>query len=73
MTCDFSDKVRIADCKIVAKGNSAILVENDDFDAATWIPESQIDNDSELHMGEDVGTEGTLVISRWIANQKGID
>lgn len=70
---NFSDRVRINDCKIVAKGNAAIMVEHGDWDEAKWIPESQIDDDSELHLAEDVGTEGTLVISGWIASQKGID
>lgn len=35
-----------------------------------WIPKSQIDEESEVN-GE--GDEGTLVISRWLAEQKELD
>lgn len=34
-----------------------------------WIPQSQVDDDSEVY--ED-GGEGTLIISEWIAIQKGL-
>jgi hypothetical protein len=34
-----------------------------------WIPKSQIDDDSEVY--ED-GTEGTLIITQWLAAQKGL-
>jgi hypothetical protein len=33
----------------------------------TWIPASQIDDDSEVYKA---GTEGTLVIPRWVAEMK---
>lgn len=34
-----------------------------------WIPKSQIDDDSEVY---EMGTTGDLVVSRWIATQKGL-
>lgn len=34
-----------------------------------WIPKSQVDDDSEVYMQ---GTEGTLIITEWIATQKGL-
>ena len=34
-----------------------------------WIPQSQIDDDSEVYKE---GDEGTLVISEWLATQKGL-
>jgi len=34
-----------------------------------WIPQTQIDDDSEVYKR---GDEGKLVISRWIARQKGL-
>jgi len=35
-----------------------------------WIPKSQIHDDSEVY---EEGGEGTLVIPRWLAEEKGID
>lgn len=46
----------------------AILVEADDFDEPTWIPQSQIDDDSEVY-GK--GDEGTLIVSDWFAQKQG--
>lgn len=34
-----------------------------------WIPKSQITDDSEVY---ETGTEGTLVVTEWIAEQKGL-
>ena len=45
----------------------AILVEIDGEEH--WIPLSQIDDDSEVYQE---GDEGVLVISHWIAVQKGL-
>ena len=38
-------------------------------DVEAWIPKSQIDDDSEVY---EEGHEGTLVISLWIAEKKGL-
>lgn len=64
--------VKVDNCKVVAVGRHAILVENDEWDEPLWIPDTQIDDDSELYMQSKKGDEGTLVISAWIAKQKGI-
>ncbi len=37
----------------------------------TWIPHSQLHDDSELWQQSVKGDEGTLVIPRWLANEKG--
>jgi hypothetical protein len=60
-------KVTIDDVICKAETDRAILVEieGDDF----WIPQSQVDDDSEVWRK---GDEGTLVITEWIAKQKGI-
>jgi hypothetical protein len=42
-----------------------VLIEGEEY----WIPQSQIDDDSEVWEKND---EGTLVISEWIAEQKGL-
>ncbi len=36
-----------------------------------WIPKSQVDDESEVFDDQD-NKEGTLVISEWIATQKGL-
>lgn len=36
-----------------------------------WIPKSQIDKESEISHDAEEGDEGTLIVSEWIADQKG--
>lgn len=43
-----------------------VLVDDEEF----WIPHNQVHEDSEVYNGDD-GTEGKLIISKWIAKQKG--
>jgi hypothetical protein len=47
--------------------DAALLVEIDG--RQFWIPQSQIDDDSEVYQA---GDEGELVVSQWIAEQKGL-
>jgi hypothetical protein len=64
---EFIDKVRIEDVIVLKATDKALLCDiNDD---EIWIPQSQIDDDSEVFQE---GDEGTLVISLWIAEQKGL-
>jgi len=51
----------------LATTEQAILVEvdNEEF----WIPRSQLSEDSEV---ADKGDEGTLIVTRWVAEQKGL-
>jgi len=58
----------IEKAKCVAKTASAILVEAPEFDKPEWIPQSQVDEDSEVY-GQ--GHTGTLVVSDWLAEQRG--
>ena len=53
-----------------AKTANAILVEDPDGEEV-WIPNSQIDDDSEIWGESDKGEEGKLVISEWLATKKG--
>jgi len=46
----------------------ALLVEAPDFDKPEWVPHSQIADDSEVYK---VGHQGDLVVSNWLAEQKG--
>lgn len=64
---NFRDSVEIEDVTVVTETPAALLCEIDG--AQTWIPKSQIDDDSEVYQA---GTEGKLVISEWIAKEKGL-
>lgn len=37
-----------------------------------WIPKSQITDDSEVYTDQEDGNQGTLVLTEWIAKQKGL-
>ena len=56
--------------KLKAKSAKAILVEDEDGEEV-WIPNSQIDDDSDIWEDSEKGEEGKLVISEWLATQKG--
>lgn len=63
------------DVKVMHKSAKALLVAIQDCDYKgkpdEWIPLSQIAEDSEINRESDVGDEGTLIMSKWIAEQKG--
>lgn len=61
--------VTIKDCTLIKKTEKAIQVEVPKR-GSFWIPESQIDDDSELWCSSKIGETGKLVISDWIAEQK---
>jgi hypothetical protein len=63
----FSNKARFENVRAINDSGSALLCEIDGREV--WIPQSQIDDDSEVYEG---GDEGELVISQWIAEQKGL-
>lgn len=65
---DFKNKVRFIDVTIIAETEKAVLC---DFGSGIeyWIPQSHVDDESEIwHKGD----EGVLVVSEWIAEQKGL-
>ena len=55
-------------CLRTSGSGKAILVRFDDDDEDRWIPVSQIDDESEVYQ---TGDDGNLVITEWIANEKG--
>lgn len=59
--------VRINGASCLKATDKAILVEIDG--QQYWIPQSQVTDDSEVWRE---GDEGTLVITDWIATQKGL-
>lgn len=60
--------MEIEDAKCIRDSEQAILVEAPIFDEPTWIPQSQVDEDSEVY---EKGTSGTLIISDWWARKQG--
>lgn len=60
--------VSIEDVACLRATEKAILVNVDGEEL--WIPLSQVDDDSEVYSE---GDEGTLIITAWIARQKGLD
>lgn len=59
--------VTIRDALVKVKTQKAILVDVDGEDY--WIPLSQVDDESEVY---ESGDQGDLVITEWIAQQKGL-
>lgn len=59
----------IENVHIKAETEKAILIESEEFDEDTWIPQSQIDDDSEIWKK---GQTGNLIISDWIAEKLGL-
>ena len=55
------------DCKAIAQTEKALLVNIPDL-GEKWIPQSQIDEDSEVN-GK--GDEGTLIVKAWFAKREG--
>lgn len=58
-------------CTAKRDSGKALLVHIPDLDEDVWVPHSQIHEDSEVYgMGADE-TEGTLVVKKWFAEQRG--
>ena len=64
---EFRNKVRFDGVFALKETDAALLVEVEG--KQVWIPKSQVDDESEVY-GE--GHEGELVVSDWIAMQKGL-
>ena len=58
------------DVRVVACSDRAILCEIDGEEY--WIPMSQIASGSEIDESSERDDEGVLVMSKWIAKQKGL-
>lgn len=59
----------IKNTKAIRDSGRALLVEIPGHSDPIWIPQGQIDEDSEVWRD---GDEGDLVITEWIAEQKGL-
>ena len=59
---------RIEDVECIKETEKAILVYGGDFDEETWIPISQVHDDSEVWK---YGHFGTLIVNDWFAEKQG--
>ena len=69
---DFRAKIELEDCTCERESAKACFIYIGDGPKAgqtVWIPKSQIDDDSEVYRE---GDTGSLVISEWIAEEKGL-
>jgi hypothetical protein len=64
---EWPDEVCFEECTVLRETEKAILVEMEDGEEVWW-PQSHISANSECWR---VGHTGSLVVSRWIASQKG--
>lgn len=65
--------LKICSTKCINATEDAILVKIEGYEknhGQVWIPQSQVHDDSEVSKR---GDEGDLIISQWIAEQKGIE
>jgi hypothetical protein len=66
---DDESTFRIEDCRVIGATDKALRVKSDFFDSGVeWIPKSQIHDDSEVYKE---GTDGTLIVTAWFAEQRG--
>ncbi len=63
---DDNELVAVEDCRCIQATAKAILIVHGDGDDV-WIPQSQIHDDSEVYKPN---TDGTLIIPRWLAEDK---
>lgn len=63
----FEHTVTFEDVELVRETERAILVKIPELDITTWIPKSQVDDESEVGNEDDVGC---LIISRFWAEKE---
>lgn len=61
--------LKIASTRAITATDAAVLIHIEDH-GNVWIPQSHIHDDSEVSKP---GDEGDLIITQWIAEQKGIE
>lgn len=60
--------IEIEDVEVLIEKPTSLLVTSPNLDKEYWVPKSQITDDSEVYKA---GTEGTLIVTDWIAEEKG--
>jgi hypothetical protein len=66
------ETVEFKNAKCVKETDAALLIKFEDREKEVWIPKSQVDDASEVYAEDGDGSEGTLIITEWIATQKGL-
>jgi hypothetical protein len=66
---DKDETVEFYDCIVVHSTDKACLIKLPDMPQTIWFPISQIHADSEIWKQ---GDEGLLVVTKWIAEKKGL-
>jgi hypothetical protein len=62
------DDVFECEAECLKETEKALLVRSRDFDEDTWIPKSQVCDESEVYAE---GDSGSLVIKGWLARKNG--
>jgi hypothetical protein len=66
---EFKEVFEIEDAECTAETEKALHVVSPSLEnGKTWVPKSQISNDSEVF---ELGDKGTLVVSKWLAETSG--
>lgn len=64
-----NETVEFSNVKVIHETEKAILVKIENVEENVWIPKTQINEYSEVF---EMGTEGKLIVTEWIAKQKGL-
>ena len=68
------EPIDVGEIRVLNKTDKALLVSAlAGRPERVWIPVSQISDESEIDGGSDKEDEGTLVIPRWLAEEKGFE
>lgn len=62
--------VSLGSCTLVRHSRAAMLVDSPDY-GQVWVPYSQIHDDSTLYEKCEEGDEGEVVVSTWLAGERG--
>jgi hypothetical protein len=65
-----ADDVVLVEVEVLRESEKALLVRPRDGDEDVWIPKTQIHEDSEVFSLK--SSPGTMMVTRWIAEQKGL-
>lgn len=60
------------DVKVVGRTLKGLWLQFDEVDKDLFIPDSQISDDSPIYMKSKKGETGTIIITSWIADKKGL-
>jgi len=60
------------DVMVVGKTPKGLWLQFDEVDEDLFIPDSQISDDSPIYLKSKKGETGTIIITSWIAEKKGL-